>query len=85
MGRPLDTSAAARERQLDLYRAMTPEDRLRLADDMSTEVRELARAGIRARVREAATAAEVEAELVRMLGDVRCDAAGRVRRAATTR
>ncbi len=58
-----------------LHRAMTPDDRIRLADEMSTDVRELARAGIRARMPEGATAAEIDAELVRML----------TRRAASTR
>ena len=64
-----------RARQIALYRAMTPEDRIRLADEMSTDVRELSRAGIRARMPEGTTAAEVDAELVRML----------TRRAAPTR
>ena len=67
MRRPLDTSSDMRARQIALYRAMTPEDRIRLADEMSTDVRELARAGIRARMPEGTTAAEVDAELVRML------------------
>lgn len=44
-----DTSPAARRRQLDGYRSMAPADRLRLADAMSREVQELARAGIRRR------------------------------------
>ena len=35
MRRPIDTSVAARARQLDAYRAMTPEARLRLAAEMS--------------------------------------------------
>ena len=75
MRRPLDTSSDMRARQIALYRAMTPEDRIRLADEMSTDVRELARAGTRARMPEGTTAAEVDAELVRML----------TRRAAPTR
>lgn len=49
MLRSEDTSERAHERQLAALRAMTPEDRLRLADEMSSEVRTLARAGIRAR------------------------------------
>ncbi len=75
MRRPLDTSSDTRAKQIALYRAMTPHDRIRLADEMSTDVRELARSGIRARMPEGATAAEVDAELVRML----------TRRAASTR
>ncbi len=46
MRRPLDTSSDTRARQIALYRAMTPDDRIRLADEMSTDVRELARSGI---------------------------------------
>jgi hypothetical protein len=67
MRRPIDTSAKARERQLDGYRAMTPQDRLRLADRMSAEVRSLARAGIRARRSGKPSEEEVEAELARIL------------------
>ena len=65
--RPMDTSAEARERQVAAYRAMTPDDRLRLADEMSTEVRELARAGIRARAGRKLSDDEVDAELARIL------------------
>ena len=67
MRRPLDTSSDMRERQIALYRAMTPGERIRLADEMSTDVRELARSGLRARMPDGATAAEIDAELVRML------------------
>ena len=67
MRRPIDTSAEARERQLEAYRAMTPQDRMRLADEMSTEVRSLARSGIRARHRDLASDEDVEAELARIL------------------
>ena len=67
MRRPLDTSNDARARQIALYRAMTPDDRIRLANEMSTDVRTLARSGIRARMPDGATSAEVDAELVRML------------------
>ena len=49
MRRSVDTSLAARRRQIAAYRAMTPEKRLRLADEMSAEVRALADAGGRAR------------------------------------
>jgi hypothetical protein len=49
MSRPIDTSPDADARQLGAFRAMTPEDRLRLADAMSAEIRSLARSGIRTR------------------------------------
>ncbi len=63
---PIDTSVEARARQLEAYRVMRPEDRLRLADQMSDEVRSLARSGIRARHPGNPTEAEVEAELARI-------------------
>lgn len=49
MGRPLDTSGDAFDRQVAALRSMTPTARLRLADDMSQAVRELTEAGIRRR------------------------------------
>ena len=49
MRRPIDTSVEARERQLAAYRAMAPEARLRLAAEMSADVRSLSQAGRRAR------------------------------------
>lgn len=49
MARPRDTSAAAFERQLATYRAMTPGERLDIAATMSDEIRVLAEAGIRGR------------------------------------
>jgi hypothetical protein len=49
MARSLDTSADANQRQLAVFRSMTPNDRLQLADTMSTEVRVLAESGIRQR------------------------------------
>ena len=49
MRRSVDTSLAARQRQIAAYRAMTPERRLRLAEEMSAEVRALADAGGRTR------------------------------------
>jgi hypothetical protein len=49
MRRSVDTSLAARQRQIAAYRAMTPERRLRLAEEMSADVRALAEAGGRAR------------------------------------
>jgi hypothetical protein len=67
MRRPIDTSAEARERQLDAYRAMRPQERLRLADEMSTDVRSLARAGIRARHPELASDEDVDTALARIL------------------
>lgn len=45
MGRPLDTAADADRRQFEAFRAMTPGQRLRIADEMSSEVRRLAEAG----------------------------------------
>jgi len=62
MRRPIDTSAEARERQLEAYRAMTPEHRLRLADEMTTSVRDLAASGTRARA--GAEPGDVDAETV---------------------
>ena len=49
MRRPIDTSLEARERQLAAYRLMAPEVRLRLAAEMSADVRSLTEAGTRAR------------------------------------
>lgn len=49
MRRSVDTSLEARERQLAAYRAMAPEMRLRLAAEMSADIRTLVEAGIRAR------------------------------------
>lgn len=66
MWKPIDTSNDAREHQLEAYRAMAPEDRLRIAGRMSAEVRSLARSGVRARHPEAAEA-EIDADLVRIL------------------
>ena len=54
MRRPVDTSLEVRERQLAAYRAMAPEMRLRLAAEMSADIRSLAEAGIRARVAKSA-------------------------------
>lgn len=67
MGRPIDTTVDARARQLEAYRTMRPEDRLRLADQMSDEVRLLARSGIRARLAGDASEEEVGVELARIL------------------
>lgn len=67
MGRPIDTSVDARRRQLDAYRAMSAEDRLRLADQMSDDVRSLARSGIRARHPGDASEDDVDAALARIL------------------
>lgn len=49
MLRARDTSAAALERQLKAFRAMTPGERVAIAATMSDEVRTLAEDGIRAR------------------------------------
>jgi len=67
MVRPIDTSIEARARQLEAYRALRPSDRLRLADEMSEEVRSLARSGIRARISADASEAVIDAELGRLL------------------
>jgi hypothetical protein len=53
MPRPLDTSADARERQLAAIRALAPSDRLRLADEMSADIRALAASGDRRRRQQA--------------------------------
>jgi hypothetical protein len=45
---PRDTDTEIWRRQLSAYRAMGPQGRLRRAIELSEEVRELARAGIRA-------------------------------------
>ena len=66
MRRPSDTSPAARRRQLDAYRAMRPQERLRLAVVMSAEVRALTRSGILARHPEY-SADEVERALADIL------------------
>ena len=42
MSRPLDTSIDAYRRQMDAYRSMEPAERLRLAAEMSADVRALA-------------------------------------------
>jgi hypothetical protein len=47
--RPWDTDAAAHEAQLRVYRAMKPETRVRIAAEMSEDVRRISLAGIRAR------------------------------------
>lgn len=46
---PKDTTPEAFARQLDGLRMMSPQERLRRALEMSDEVREVAKAGIRAR------------------------------------
>ena len=67
MRRSIDTSVEIRRRQLDAYRAMTPEARLRLAAEMSADVRSLARSGIRARGLTDVPPDLVETELARIL------------------
>jgi hypothetical protein len=49
MLRARDTSAAAFERHIDAFRAMTPGERVAMAAAMSDEIRALAEEGIRAR------------------------------------
>jgi hypothetical protein len=80
MSRPLDTSADARARQLEAYRAMRPAERLRLADQMSDEVKALARSGIRAR-HDDASEDEVEDALARILLGADLAATAHARRA----
>jgi hypothetical protein len=46
---PLDTSEAARQRQIEAWIAMGPEQRVRLAASMSDDVRRLAAGGLAAR------------------------------------
>jgi hypothetical protein len=48
---PRDTSPVAWERYMDGIRRTSPEDRLRRAVEMSDELREITRAGIRSRHR----------------------------------
>jgi hypothetical protein len=62
MAVPRDTSQEAFARQMAAFRAMTPQERVRLAAEMSDELREIVRAGIRAR-HPAADRAEVQAML----------------------
>jgi hypothetical protein len=66
MSRPLDTSVDAHRRQMDAYRSMAPAERLRLAAELSAEVRTLAEAGIRRRHPDW-SAEERAAELARIL------------------
>jgi hypothetical protein len=62
----LDTSKAARRRQLEALRAIPSAERLRIADAMSSDVRSLAEAGIRSRHPDASPAqvARLMAELI---------------------
>jgi hypothetical protein len=66
MTRPLDTSADADRRLAEAIRALTPAERLRLADVMSVEVRALAEAGIRRRMPHI-TSTEFEMELAEII------------------
>ncbi|MEO7332171.1 MAG: hypothetical protein ABI193_26580 [Minicystis sp.] len=47
--RPLDTTAAAHEAQMQVYRRMGPEARVRVAFEMSEDMRSIALSGIRSR------------------------------------
>ena len=83
MARPRDTSADAYRSQMAAFRSMTPAERLRLADQMSSDVVALAAAGIRRR-RPHATPDEVQAALAELLlGPELAVVARRVRLAAT--
>lgn len=79
MSRPVDTSRDAHTRQLDAFRAMTPEARLHVAESMSAEIRALARSGIQSRHPEYAPA-EVEAALGEVLLGLPLAAEARSRR-----
>jgi hypothetical protein len=65
MLRARDTSAAAYQRQLDAFRAMTPGERVAIAAAMSDEVRALAEAGIRDRHPES-----TDAQVAYMLAEI---------------
>jgi hypothetical protein len=84
MSRPIDTSRDADERQLNAFRAMTPEARLRLAESMSAEIRTLARSGIQARHPEYAPA-EVDMALAEALLGLPLASEARSRRPVATR
>ena len=62
----LDTLVAARERQRETFRRMTPEQRLAVAAEMSDEIRAVAEAGIRHRHPDYSDD-EVQSELVAIL------------------
>lgn len=66
MPRPLDTSIDAYRRQLDDYRSMEPAERLRLAVEMSSDIRALTESGIRRRHPDWSQDARAE-ELARIL------------------
>jgi hypothetical protein len=68
--RPDDTTRAAHELQLELYRKAGPERRVQIAAELSDTVRELAREGIRRRHPEF-DEHRVSQELLRILYDVR--------------
>ena len=84
MSRPADTSPETHRRQVERYRSMTPAERLRLADEMSTEVQQLADAGRAHRERvpddvgHAAPVAQPPLSFAALLADVipRLDRAG---------
>jgi hypothetical protein len=61
-----DTSDAADEEQLRVYRRMTPEQRVELAMKLSEDVRAIAREGIRARHPDY-SARDIELALLRLL------------------
>jgi hypothetical protein len=66
MSRPLDTSVDVDRRLAEAIRALSPAERLSLADVMSVEVRALAEAGIRHRTPHI-TPSEVEIELAEII------------------
>jgi hypothetical protein len=68
--RPLDTSPAAHDFHIALYRRMTAAARIAIADRMSEDVRAIAAAGIRARHPEYDDATVLAAQRRVLVGDV---------------
>jgi hypothetical protein len=67
--KPLDTHAAAHEAQMRVYRGLSPDARVRMAFEMSEEVRRVALEGIDARHPEYDEAQRRRALLQLLLGD----------------
>ncbi|CAN5832590.1 hypothetical protein BH24ACT3_BH24ACT3_16490 [soil metagenome] len=64
--RPADTSPEARRVQDEIWRRLTPTERVRIAADMSEDARRVALAGVARRWPEL-TATEQVAELIRVM------------------
>jgi hypothetical protein len=84
MAGPHDTTGDAWSRQLKSFRAMPPQDRLRLALTMTDELHAIARAGIRARHPDW-TASQVQAELEELVLGVELARTARRGRIASSR